>query len=144
MTGWLIWILSFVCGLTVTEFVKGLFINLVSDILYDSGKLAVTFFKGNKEVEEQLKDCFYKAVDKNIKNDQISKYVREHDYGQYLDALKKELMSDEVCFKEDSNDALILEDFKKELFKKPIFTMQLIKMYGKELCQTTDDTLKHI
>ena len=73
MTGWLIWILSFVCGLTVTEFVKGLFINLVSDILYDTGKLAVTFFKGNKEVEEQLKDCFYKAVDKNIKIDQISK-----------------------------------------------------------------------
>ena len=68
------WILSFVCGLTFTEFVKGLFINLVSDILYDTGKLAVTFFKGNKEVEEQLKDCFYKAVDKNIKNDQISKY----------------------------------------------------------------------
>ena len=144
MTGWLMWILSFVCGLTFTEFVKGLFINLVSDILYDTGKLAVTFFKGNMEVEEQLKACFYKAVDKNIKNDQISKYVREHDYGQYLDALKKELMSDEVCFKKDSNYALILEDFKKELFMKPIFTMQLIKMYGKELCQTTDDTLKKV
>ena len=144
MTGWLMWILSLVCGLTFTEFVKGLFINLVSDILYDSGKLAVTFFRGNKEVEEQLKECFYKAVDKNIKNDQISKYVREHDYDQYLDALKNQLMSDEVRFNKDSNDALILEDFKNELFKKPIFTMQLIKMYGKELCKTTDETLRKV
>lgn len=144
MTGLLIRILSFVCGLTINEFVKGLFINLVSDILYDSGKWAITFLRGNKDVEEQLKDCFYKAVDKNIKNDQISKYVREHDYDQYLDALKNELMSDKVRFNKDSNDALILEDFKKELFKKPIFTMQLITMYGKEVCKSTDEILKKV
>ena len=144
MTGWLVWILSFVCGLSIKEFVKGLFINLVSDILYDSGKWAITFLRGNKDVEEQLKDCFYKAVDKNIKNDQISKYVREHDYDQYLDALKNELLSDKVRFNKGSNDALILEDFKKELFKKPIFTMQLITMYGKEVCKTTDETLKKV
>ena len=141
---WFVRLFSFVYGLTVADFVQGLYINLVSAVLHGTGKWTISLLKKDKEVEEQIKDCFYAAVDKNIKNDQISKYVREHDYNQYFEALRKELLKDEVSYKEGLNDAQIVEDFKKELFKKPIFTMQLIKMYGKELCKTTDETLKKV
>ncbi len=129
---------------TMVEFCRGVIINVFSTIVMgESGKL-LSKIKCGKEDEEVVRKCLYKAISKNVVNEDIAHYIQIHDNDKFISALKNELISNEHVFASGSNDAKILDSFQKELSKKPFFTIKLIKLYGQEICSKENETLDRL
>lgn len=126
---------------SLVDFSRGVIINVFSAIVTSGSSKVLSKVSRNKNEEEQLMECFVRAVKRNVKNEEIAKYIGIHDEEKYRAALKKELLVNEHSFSSDSSDAKIVADFQKELSKKPFFATRLIKMYGQEICSTSNEVL---
>lgn len=134
-------IVEILSGWTLQEFSRGVLVNFFSTLVMSGGGKLLSKLKGSKDEEEQLKACLFTAISKHVKNKDIARYMREHDEEKYLDALKAELLSSEHAFSDGSDDAKILSTLQKELAKKPFFTLHLVHLYGKEICESSQEIL---
>lgn len=144
----MLWLAAFIVKLfsnwTMVQFCRGVIINVFSTIVMSEGGKLLSKIKCSKEEEEVIRKCLYKAISKNVVNEDVAHYIQVHDNDMFLSALKKELISNEHVFASDSNDAKILDSFQKELSKKPFFTIKLIKLYGQEICSKEQETLEKL
>lgn len=125
----------------MVEFCRGVIINVFSAIVMGKGGRLVSKINCSKEDEEVIRKCLFKAISKNVVNEDVAHYMQVHDNDKFLSALKNELISKEHVFASGSNDAKILDSFQKELSRKPFFTIRLIKLYGQEICSKEKETL---
>lgn len=137
-----VWIVQLFSELSLADICRGIIVRIFSNIILGGSGKILSSVKAS--YSDEINDCLKKAIQKSIKNKEIASYIKDNDEEKYLDALKKELLSQEHNFAAGSSDEKILKSFQQELAKRPLFAVKLIKLYGQELCSTSQQILDNL